>query len=67
MECSRCQNTPIKHEKPEHVSYEEWCNNPEKFGGIPLEEAKRLYPHFFKPEDDWRLPTIEDSILSQKA
>lgn len=34
---------------------------PEKFGAMPLEEAKMRYPHFFMEEDDWRLPTKDDS------
>lgn len=35
---------------------------PEIFGMMTLEQAKEAYPHFFELEDNWRLPTPEDSV-----
>ena len=39
-----------------------FCNNaPEIFGAMPIEEARKKFPELFLPQDEWRLPTIEDS------
>jgi hypothetical protein len=38
----------------------------EKFGAMPIEEARLRYPWFFMAEDEWRLPTKDDTPTMKK-
>lgn len=40
-----------------------FCNAaPEIYGAMPIEEARKdpRYAHFFRPEDEWRLPIKDE-------
>lgn len=39
---------------------------PEIFGAMPIEEARLRYPWFFMAEDEWRLPTKDDTPTLEK-
>lgn len=44
-----------------------FCDDaPEKFGAMSVQDAILKYPHFFLEEDDWRLPTKDDSPSLEK-
>lgn len=56
--------SPEDHENKQRIRKENpFCDAaPELYEAIPIEEAKQdpRYKHFFKPEDDWRLPDGND-------